>query len=210
MIRLVFVGLGLLCIVQASLNVCLRLTLYAHPSGVDNKTENVTAERDELQEMYSRLQISHQNISEKNDELKKKLQNLNSFIDSCSKEKWVYFSGSFYHGSTTKLSWRDSRQYCRQRGSDLIIINSREEQEFANTFEEHRWIGLTDQESEGVWKWVDGSRLNMSTSFWHSEEPNDANGNEDCAEIQFHNVFKNWNDVSCSVKIYFICEKKPF
>ncbi|KAK7925833.1 hypothetical protein WMY93_008143 [Mugilogobius chulae] len=68
------------------------------------------------------------------------------------------------------MTWQESRQYCQQRGADLSIITSVQEQEFARVaFKEHRWIGLSDLEQEGVWKWVDGSQMNTSESFWYKE-----------------------------------------
>ncbi|KAK7891331.1 hypothetical protein WMY93_023294 [Mugilogobius chulae] len=74
---------------------------------------------------------------------------------------WMYFGGNMYLGSKTKQSWQESRKYCQQRGADLIIINNVQEQEFANkVFGLNVWIGLSDLEEEGVWRWVDGSLLN--------------------------------------------------
>ncbi|RXN38792.1 C-type lectin domain family 4 member F-like protein [Labeo rohita] len=74
---------------------------------------------------------------------------------------WLYSSFSFYFISSLKNSWTESRRYCTGRGTDLIIINNREEQEFAKKFSHGNpfWIGLTDSDVEDSWKWVDGSTL---------------------------------------------------
>ncbi|KAG7313938.1 hypothetical protein KOW79_022434 [Hemibagrus wyckioides] len=68
------------------------------------------------------------------------------------------------------------------------------------------WIGLSDRDREGVWKWVDGTPL--TTKFWCGGEPNNL-GEEDCAETGFLN--RNcWNDRNCESKEMWICEKVLF
>ncbi|MCI4395046.1 hypothetical protein PGIGA_G00175880, partial [Pangasianodon gigas] len=69
------------------------------------------------------------------------------------------------------------------------------------------WIGLSDRDTEGVWKWVDGTRL--TTAYWGDGEPNNA-GDEDCAEILGFPDRKSWNDRLCLAQLSWICEKSAF
>ncbi|XP_076874495.1 C-type lectin domain family 4 member E-like isoform X2 [Brachyhypopomus gauderio] len=128
--------------------------------------------------------------------------------DTHARQGWLYFSSRLYYISTEKKPWIESRQDCRERGADLVIINSREEQEFLSKHLSSRtaWIGLTDRDSEGVWKWVDGTAL--TTGYWSSGEPNSLSGDEDCVIDDFtSNTIWNWADYPCTRNFIWICEK---
>ncbi|XP_056316121.1 C-type lectin domain family 4 member E-like isoform X2 [Danio aesculapii] len=103
-------------------------------------------------------------------------------------------------------SWSESRQFCRDRGGDLIIINTEEKQRFISPFvEDYLWIGLTDVKIEGNMKWVDNSPLKQG--FWIDGEPNNLEG-ENCVIIApVENILKNWNDAPCTYKFKALCEK---
>ncbi|KAK3515961.1 hypothetical protein QTP86_020332, partial [Hemibagrus guttatus] len=133
-------------------------------------------------------------------------------FDSLFTEGWQYFNSHIYYISTEEKNWDESRQGCKGRGADLVIINSKEEQEFLIKMlgSKWAWIGLSDRESEEEWKWVDGTPL--TTNYWHNGEPNNS-GDEDCAEIyvsQSKQEMKLWNDLPCSSKRLCFCEKVAF
>ncbi|XP_030288476.1 macrophage mannose receptor 1-like [Sparus aurata] len=184
---------------------------------------DLTEERDQLQISYNnlnnqrnQLQISYNDLNYQRNQLQTSYNNLNyqrdklqrqlNFLRYYLQQGWFYFSDSVYYISSTKKTWQDSRNDCLWRGADLVIINSRQEQDFLRQHQKEMWIGLTDRQWEGVWKWVDGSPL--TTSFWYSGEPNSHRGNEDCVEINSINIVYNWNDETCENENFWICEKK--
>ncbi|XP_038854989.1 CD209 antigen-like protein D [Salvelinus namaycush] len=127
---------------------------------------------------------------------------------TCCSDGWKKFECSWYFLSNEEKTWGESRQDCLERGADLVIINSKEEQEFLFTFKKRVWIGLTDRETEKTWKWVDGTPL--TTEYWNDKQPDseDPSGEEDCVEIHKDwTPLKAWNDMSCDRKLNWICEK---
>ncbi|XP_024264278.2 C-type lectin domain family 4 member E [Oncorhynchus tshawytscha] len=128
---------------------------------------------------------------------------------------WKKFKSSLYYLSTEKKSWTESRQDCLGRGAHLVIINSKEEQEFI-----HEWsgcleiyLGFHDTNTEGVWEWINDGALDQSsapvTTYWRDGEPNDANQGEDCAHLSkmASDPLKSWNDVPCTMNKHWMCEK---
>uniref|UniRef100_A0A8D0D1I4 C-type lectin domain-containing protein n=1 Tax=Sander lucioperca TaxID=283035 RepID=A0A8D0D1I4_SANLU len=170
---LVAVSFGLLCVLQAALNISLRLC-------------------ESFLNCFSTFTLA----------ILGKTGYYHYF-----QQGWVYFHPSFYYISSNKKSWQESRADCLRRGADLVIINSKEEQDFTRKFHKLTWIGLTDRETKGTWKWVDGTLL--TKSYWNPGEPNDFEGkNEDCVEIKFHDVENSWNDIPCGDQNFWICEKR--
>ncbi|KAA8590709.1 hypothetical protein FQN60_014643 [Etheostoma spectabile] len=118
---------------------------------------------------------------------------------------WEYFSGSFYYISSIEKTWKGSRDDCIQKGADLVIINSKIEEDFIRKSQKIVWIGLTDSETEGTWKWVDGTPLNES--YWASEEPNGGE-TENCGNTFHYEKENSLNDSPCSMSHSGICEVK--
>ncbi|KAI4892407.1 hypothetical protein NFI96_008851, partial [Prochilodus magdalenae] len=117
---------------------------------------NLTVERDQLQTSNTNLTVERDQLQKDRDELKKKFSELETYMN---KLRWRYFNSSLYYISTEKRSWSESRQYCTDSGADLVIINSREEQDFINRLrgDQTAWIGLIYRNTEKDWIWVDDS-----------------------------------------------------
>ncbi|XP_048010458.1 uncharacterized protein LOC125244414 [Megalobrama amblycephala] len=169
--RAAAVCLVLLCVLLLTAVIVLCVHIHTKSSNYTPETyqlltniTNLTQERDQLLTMIT-------NLSEERDELKIKNKNLTNEREQLKLEKndlqmslgkldgWLYYQSSLYFISSEKKNWAESRRYCTERGADLIIINNREEQEFVKKRFDNFWIGLTDSDVEGRWKWVDGRAL---------------------------------------------------
>ncbi|KAL7841272.1 hypothetical protein SRHO_G00249630 [Serrasalmus rhombeus] len=203
--RLTAVCLGLLCVLLLTATIALWIKLYSLMTSKEQLQTNLTTERDQLQTSYTNLTIERDQLQTERDALQKRLSELEKHINN---PEWSYFKYSLYYISTEIKTWSESREDCREREADLLIINSREEQDFIEKLRRGQWswIGLTDSETEGVWKWVDGSAL--TTKFWGSGEPS-SYGDEDCVITGYASV-NNWADYHCSNVCFWICEKRIF
>nr|XP_020512194.1 CD209 antigen-like protein 2 [Labrus bergylta] len=231
--RIAAVCLGLLCVFLLTGLITLMIQYNKHNSEwksdmimLNISNNNLSKERNQLQSSYNnldkernQLQSSYNNLDKERNQLQSSYNNLAQERDMLQNrleevqkklleglKGWVHFNGSFYYISSLEKPWQESRADCLQRGADLMIINSKEEQDFARSFQKLVWIGLSDREKEGTWKWVDGTPLN--TSYWNSREPNGVpNRDEDCTEIKMYALVNSWNDESCELRRFWICEK---
>lgn len=111
------------------------------------------------------------------------------------------------------LGWREARQRCKQQQGDLVKIDSIQErdwliQEIKQQQFSQVWIGLNNlpRRDSKNYHWTDGSSLNTNIVPWKSGNPDNYQQNEHCGE--FSNA--ELNDIDCTSKINFICEKPKF
>ncbi|XP_051527075.1 C-type lectin domain family 4 member E-like isoform X6 [Myxocyprinus asiaticus] len=151
-------------------------------------------------------------------------QNLSKALNSACPKDWEYHAGKCYLFSTNTLNWTQSRDECVSGGGHLAIINSRDEQKFLmsmlnTTNQGSFWIGLTDEEEEDKWLWVDNTKLSEDERFWIKSEPDNWKGyqeefpnGEDCAHIIqdnfMHQNLNSWYDAVCSKSFKRICETR--
>ena len=105
----------------------------------------------------------------------------------------------------SERGWSAAREECWRMGYDLPVLGDATESDWlierAMSFDIWGvWIGLTDSEREGFFRWVDETALVYAP--WAEGEPNDAGDGEDCA----HTFPDGWNDLPCGMEIPFACE----
>ncbi|CAI5796781.1 C-type lectin domain-containing protein [Podarcis lilfordi] len=113
--------------------------------------------------------------------------------------RWVLYAGKCYFFSAEEKTWNDSQEDCAQSNAHLAVVNNKAELMFlfnrTNHFE--YFIGLTQQGSKGLWRWIDNRAydpdvLNIRSRIY------------DCAVLGLHLV----TSAPCSVVNRWICEEK--
>ncbi|XP_012785161.2 asialoglycoprotein receptor 2 [Ochotona princeps] len=135
---------------------------------------------------------------------------LHSNGTECCPVNWVDHEGGCYWFSSVGKTWAEADEYCRLENAHLLVINSWDEQKFIvqHVRPFHIWIGLTD--SEGSWKWVDGTDYRSSYKNWAPTQPDNWQGHElgvgeDCVEIRWDG---QWNDDFCQQVHRWACEMR--
>ena len=110
------------------------------------------------------------------------------------------YNGHSYYRSTGVAYWTTARTNCSNMGGHLVTITSSGEQSFIFGLWPSGWIGLTDEVTEGTWKWVTGETYSYTN--WNNGEPNNS-GNEDY--VQFVSNGK-WNDLKDGNNLAYVLE----
>ena len=114
-------------------------------------------------------------------------------------------------------SFDQCEQYCEDHGGHLAVIDSQEENDFLyNMLTSKGYIlaffGYTDEDEEGVWRWVDGSS-NGYTNWCQDPDhtqPNNKGGHENYAQFYSETTDGSWNDAAFGKGTHrFICEWEP-
>ncbi|XP_076350525.1 macrophage mannose receptor 1-like [Tachypleus tridentatus] len=113
-----------------------------------------------------------------------------SFSDSdAACQKW-------YNGRLAKVANLDKLLYF----SELILEKGKENEDY--------WIGLTDGDRKGLWKFMDGNEAPFVPELWFNNEPNNNNRDyqdEDCVVATVTKDKLLFEDRKCSDSYNFIC-----
>jgi hypothetical protein len=120
-----------------------------------------------------------------------------------------HFNGHWYKVFLEKCTWRRAKERCGTLGGRLAVISDEPTWAFVKGLTPAIvWLGATDEETEGVWKWVDGTELTFKA--WLPKQPDNIRGKEHYLATRGD----KWNDVPLDGKsgakevVGFICEWK--
>ena len=111
-----------------------------------------------------------------------------------------------YFYKPSAMFWQDAKLKSDSIGAYLYIINDATEEAsvysalpYKGNDGKHYWLGLYQDttspnysEPSGGWKWVNGDDLTYSN--WQGSEPNNRDGGENFAQIEWNSYGIKWND----------------
>ncbi len=116
------------------------------------------------------------------------------------------YNGNYYRMIPIYSDWHFAKEYCELIGGHLATVTSEGENNFVFSLVRgvsNTWLGATDEETEGVWKWVTGESFDYKN--WKNGEPNNSQNIEHYLHIYPDN--EQWNDTTLSgIDPYMVCE----
>ncbi|KAM6984693.1 macrophage mannose receptor 1-like [Aplochiton taeniatus] len=118
----------------------------------------------------------------------------------------------YYYNDTDVVDFHTAMQRCYAEKALLVSIHTPEEQVYVNSMVgtgqvSAAWIGMMVLGITGAeYKWVDWSPVTYV--HWGPGEPNNANGEEQCVQMNRHQG--SWNDANCGrAAAGYVCKKFP-
>ena len=114
--------------------------------------------------------------------------------------------------SNTKQNWNSAEQMCLKNGGHLASITNQDIHNYIlNKIQSANkmsvWVGGTDKETEGTWKWSDGSLWDFSN--WANQAKPNNYRNQDCLAIMkmdpTSTIVDGWHDTWCDHDHRFLC-----
>jgi hypothetical protein len=118
----------------------------------------------------------------------------------------VEYEGHRYKVFYEQLPWAEARRRCEELGGHLAYVEDGLEQSYVAGIP-HRpqaWLGGTDQQQEGQWRWLNGAPLEYTR--WNTGRPDNQKGNENYLCMTGSGA---WDDEAGHVPLGYICEWGP-
>ena len=101
-----------------------------------------------------------------------------------------HFNGKWYKVVPDKVPWHTAKQKAAAMRGQLAVVPDEATWDFLkNLTPASVWLGATDEKTEGVWEWADGTPFKFTA--WWDKQPDNTSGEE-------HYIAtweKKWNDV---------------
>ncbi|NXA13712.1 MRC1 protein, partial [Sapayoa aenigma] len=107
----------------------------------------------------------------------------------------------------TSVTFSEAKKTCERSSGYLTSIGDRYEQAYLTSLtglssEKYFWIGLSDVEERGSFKWVTGEGVLYTN--WNAAMPGNEAG---CVALRTGNAAGLWDVQNCEVKAKFLCKK---
>ena len=149
-------------------------------------------------------------------------------IQDCQGSDWKPINGKCYKVVTKQQTWEQARKHCKSFDGKLAEPQSSCESDLLHSYLKHvytnypkdkdnkndndrssgeAFIGSHDQLSENTFVYASNNEP-ITTNLWAISEPNNHNGEEDCASLSAV-YYSNgvWSDLNCDLKRWSNCEK---
>jgi len=125
---------------------------------------------------------------------------------SCGEGETMFEDSCFWSEGGHPYSWAEAEEVCRSRGMQMASVHSPKEQKivFDLTGNYNCWIGLTDIEREGDFRWSDDSPVDYLN--WGTGNPNGGDA-ENC--VRTFGSDGEWYDDSCDDHWGVVCRGAP-
>ncbi|XP_052086299.1 perlucin-like protein [Mytilus californianus] len=196
--------------------VCIDGSVQSTVSDGNSNCTNLKGLKDGLAKLNASIAVAEKTCSQTAG-LNEGVAKLNAYLAAAEKTctltaecpvDWILHGNSCYYFSYDLTTWSTATIECQNKGGYLVEVdNDRENAWLVSKLKDEVWIGLTDIQTEGRWRWQTGSPSTYSN--WQSGEPNGGTG-QNCAHYcatKCHKTYVGWNDGSCTVPIGYICEK---
>lgn len=90
-----------------------------------------------------------------------------------------------YQAVDKSMPWHEAKEYCESLGGYLATISTAYEEDKVETAvskgeKSFYWIGATDEQTEGIWKWINGE--NLSYTKWGWGQPDNFSTIDKCEQ----------------------------
>uniref|UniRef100_A0A8D0EN57 C-type lectin domain-containing protein n=1 Tax=Strix occidentalis caurina TaxID=311401 RepID=A0A8D0EN57_STROC len=127
--------------------------------------------------------------------------------DPACRKGWERHGFYCYLVGHTSVTFSEAKKTCERSSAYLASIGDRYEQAYLISLiglssEKYFWIGLTDREEQGMFKWVTGEGVLYTN--WNAAMPGNEAG---CVALRTGNAAGLWDVQNCEVKAKFLCKK---